>query len=130
MTELDITVNDGLRLSELYGQLADLQYKLDNIGLYVDEQKLKVTVCLLVLAVIIGFMILVLVASAYPGQTSKGEKALIFTVFAVYTVIMVAIWWFWMGHIDTYAVYNIECDMSRVQGEIDGILARYGGGGA
>ncbi len=130
MTELDITVNDGLRLSELYGELAKLQYKLDNIGLVIDEQKLKATILLLVIAALAGLMLLVVISVASSDRPSKREKAAIVAILAAYAVAIAAIWCFWMGHIDTYAVYNLECDMSRVQGEIDGILARYGGGGA
>lgn len=129
MTELDITFNDGLRLSELYGELADLQYKLDNIGLFVDQQKLKVTIGLLVIAVIVGFIICAAMSVMLPLQLSKRGMVGIFAVMAAYVAGIAAIWLFWMGHIDTYAVYNLECDISRVQGEIDGILARYGGGG-
>ncbi len=130
MTELDITVNDGLRLSELYGELANLQYKLDNIGLVIDEQKLRATILLIVLAGLVGFLLLTVISVALSDQPSKREKIGIFAILAAYAVAIAAIWFFWMGHIDTYAVYNLECDISRVQGEIDGIMARYGGGGA
>ncbi len=130
MTELDITVNDGLRLSELYGQLADLQYKLDNIGPYIAQQKFLPTVLIVVVAVLLGFLLFLLLCEAFSRYASKEDRNFALAIMGGFALVMVAIWLVWMGYIDTYTVYNLECDVSRVQGEIDGILARYGGGGA
>ena len=130
MTDLDITVNDGLRLSELYGELANLQYKLDNLDLYIAQQKLLPTVLIVVVAVLIGFLLFLLLCEAFSRYASKEDRNFALAIMGGFALIMVAIWLVWMGYIDTYATYNLECDISRVQGEIDGIIAKYGGGGA
>ncbi len=128
MTNLDITVNDGLRLSELYGQLGDLNYKMENLGLYIDSEKLKITVAIAVIGAIFGAILFGLLWEwFYYWYDRKRAVGIILSCMAVFVIVLVTIWFLWMGHIDTYAVYNLECDISRVQGEIDGILARYGG---
>ena len=128
MTNLDITVNDGLRLSELYGQLGDLNYKMENLGLYIHDEKLKATILIIVLGIIIGFTLCAgLHLLFYDSYNREASLKVIVSCMVLYVVALVVIWFLWMGHIDTYAVYNLECDISRVQGEIDGILARYGG---
>lgn len=129
MTELDITVNDGLRLSELYGQLAELNFRMENIGLYLHDERLHATLLIIALGIIIG---LFLVGMALYGldywysEEAVNSKKIVACI-GVYILILAVIWCIYMDYIDTYAVYNLECDISRVQGEINGILARYGG---
>lgn len=128
MTDLDITINDGLRLSELYGQLGDLNYKMENLGLYIHSEKLKITVAIVVIGVIFGAILFgVLCEWFYDGYEKKRSVGIILSCMAAFVIVLATIWFLFMGHIDTYAVYNLECDISRVQGEIDGIMARYGG---
>lgn len=129
MTALDITVNDGLRLSELYGQLADLNYRMDNLGLYIHDQKLHATMVIIGLGAVLGIALFVLALTVMFDWWYDSEKSgkVFFACVGVYILILAIIWAVSMDYIDTYAVYNLECDMSRVQGEIDGIMARYGG---
>ncbi len=128
MTNLDITVNDGLRLSELYGQLAELNFRMENIGLYIHDERLQATVLIIVLGFFIGLVLvgIALMLLDYWYVEELSGKA-IFACIGAYILILAIIWCFSMDYIGTYAVFNLECDISRVQGEIDGIMARYGG---
>lgn len=129
MTNLDITVNDGLRLSELYGQLADLNYRMENLGLYIHNERVQATVLIIALGIIIGLVLVALALVAFDYWYIEGISCgkVFFACIGAYILILAIIWCLSMDYIGTYAVYNLECDMSRVQGEIDGIMARYGG---
>ncbi len=129
MTNLDITVNDGLRLSELYGQLAELNFRMENIGLYIHDERLHATVLILALGIIFGLFLGVMAMYGFEywySEESVTTKKIVACVGA-YILILAVIWCVYMDYIGTYAVFNLECDISRVQGEIDGIMARYGG---
>ncbi len=129
MADLDITYNDGLRLSELYGEMGDLQYKLNHIDLYLSKMEIGVSICIIILAISLAlalyWFIDARVLSYYPN---KKEKAMAALILAGYFLIIVGIWLFVIDYIETYVPYSLECDLARVKGEIAGILAKQGGG--
>lgn len=114
MTAIDITYEDGLRLSELYGQLAGLKYEADNL-LIVNVGDLAVVGILLTsLAAMISLVIFILTVYCRSWR---------YVAIAMPFIIPIA------GMIVLYISIGAGVDIAilETQSQIDAILAKYEG---
>lgn len=117
MTDIAISYEDGLRLSELQGQLSQLQYDLAHVDMASIGHK--------AIAIIGVTIVLAMVLMAICGfdENSRSRKVLCCTAMITAIVIVMILW----GFIEHLTVYNIESEMANVQGQMDAIYTRYGG---
>ena len=128
MTDIAITYEDGLRLSELQGQLAQLQYDLAHVG--TTSLTGKVAMCILLTIVMIFVFFLVLwVLDAVIWDCINGDRIRgIVTLVSLGAVIVgfIVIMIFGCSYVEQYDIIDIESQMANIQGQIDAIYARYG----
>lgn len=130
--DMNITYEDGLRLSELRGQLAQFQYNIDHIDLTVLPYWLAT-------CAVIGFGLALLSSWLYISYTGREETIIngrwtvvkkrdvdsrIWTVgtFVAATLICMLACMI----MEAYLSNSIQSDMSNVQAQIDAILSKYG----
>ncbi len=130
--DINITYEDGLRLSELRGQLAQFQYNLDHIDLTALPYWLAT-------CAVIGFGLALLSSWLYISYTERKEIIIngrwtvvkrrdvdsrIWTVgtFVAATLICMLACMI----MEAYLSNSIQSDMSNVQAQIDAILSKYG----
>lgn len=114
MTAIDITYEDGLRLSELSGQLAGLKYEASNL-LAVNAADLMMVFFLLTMVAIVVAIFLYIITE-YCGSWR-------YILIALPSFIPI------LGII-VFAMYldaSVAMDIANVQGQIDAILAKYEG---
>ncbi len=127
MTDVTITVEDGLRLTELQGQLSQLQYDLAHVSTTVMSDRI-----LLIVVMIFGtFLALCAVflffdsVIGYSGNRPWIDKAYIATN-CVVVMLCIAVTVYLWGYMEDKAIVGIESEMANVQGQIDAIRTRYG----
>ena len=121
---IDLTYQDGLRLSELYGQLGKLQTQMDNLDFTILQDQLWITIGLLVLFAIIGFFVLwtlVIVIKDGPHADAKIDIGMM-----IYAVLVAVVIYFAMDYIATCTEIRLEGDIRSTQMQIDAILMKYG----
>ncbi len=128
MTDIAITYEDGLRLSELQGQLAQLQYDLAHVG--TTSLTGKVALCIILTIVMIFVLVLVfwllavVIWDCINGDRVRGIVTSVSLGAVVIGFIVLMI--FGCSYVEQYDIISIESQMSNIQGQIDAIYARYG----
>lgn len=128
MTSMDITYEDGLRLSELYGQLASDQYVLDNLFASVLPDVLLIMLCIAVPAAF-GLTLYAWDVHEYCRGWSEDEcakytkkvKRLTIATLVIIVAVFVAALLIGMSLQEIYT----NRDIASVQAQIDAIEARY-----
>lgn len=115
------------RLPEMYAYLAELQYDLDHVDTLIDQHQMWSTIALVLFAVLLASFIHRIVRPMFSVEPTRTERRGMAVIAAAYVLLFVLMWWFWMGRIEADAVHELESEISRVRGEIDGIIAKYGG---
>lgn len=114
MTAIDITYEDGLRLSELSGQLSRLKYEASNLLAVNAADLVMVFFLLAIVAVVIAVFLDII--TEYCGSWR-------YILIALPSFIPI------LGII-VFAMYldaSVAMDIANVQGQIDAILAKYEG---
>ena len=131
MTDIAITYEDGLRLSELQGQLAQLQYDMAHVS--ETTMGTKIGVCLLVL--LFAFLVFLVAIQIVDRWNHCPDKVYLtmsnvqfIVVMAVTIIFFVVVCYLACGFIEHLKVIDIESQMTNVQGQMDAIYAKYGGG--
>lgn len=121
---IDLTYQDGLRLSELYGQLGKLQTQMDNLSLVAFQDQLWITIIILVLALIIGF-VFVMALSIALDESEHCERYLLIGI-VLYIIAVALVVNFELGYIAACTELRLEGDIKSTQMQIDAILMKYG----
>lgn len=121
---IDLTYQDGLRLSELYGKLGELQYNLEHLDFTIMQERLFITLMIVVLGVLVG--ILVLGALAWLFDQSEHADTKIIICMALYAVAVAAILYFAWDYTAVCAEMKLERNIQSTQMQIDAILMKYG----
>ena len=121
---IDFTYQDGLRLSELYGKLGELQYNLEHLDFVIMHEHIITTALIVVLGVLGG--ILVVMALAFIFQDSEHATRNVYLGIALYIVAVVAIIYFAWDYTAVCAEMKLERDVQSTQMQIDAILMKYG----
>lgn len=121
---IDLTYQDGLRLSELYGRLGELQYNLEHLDFTIMQEHLLTTLVIVVLGALIGF--LVAMALAFIFEDSEHADRNIYLGIALYIVAVAAIIYFAWDYTAVCAEMKLERSIQSTQMQIDAILMKYG----
>lgn len=130
MTDITVTVEDGLRLSELQGQLAQLQYDMA----HVSEMTMgsKIGACLL--ALLFAFLVFLIATQIVDRLNHCPDRVYLtmsnvqfFVVLAVSFIFFAVVCHLACGYIEHLKVIDIESQMTNIQGQMDAIYAKYGG---
>ena len=135
---LDITYQDGLRLSELYGQLGELQYNLEHIDVTLLCDMLPVGIVMTLLCIFVGYMTLDYIKDEYFRKYRWNDHHREYLGWVphgkIYLAICVAVWviaWIVAVYLiyrvlDIYLINNIQRDIVSTQMQIDAIKLKYG----
>lgn len=121
---IDLTYQDGLRLSELYGKLGELQYNLEHLDFTIMQEHLFTTLMIVILGALIGF--LVVMALAFIFQDSEHADRNVYLGIALYIVAVAAIIYFAWDYTAVCAEMKLERNIQSTQMQIDAILMKYG----
>lgn len=121
---IDLTYQDGLRLSELYGQLGKLQTQMDNLDLVIFQDQLWTTIIILVLALIFGFVFTMLLSIDFDGSEHYERNLLIGIV--LYIIAVAVVVYFELSYVAACTELRLEGDIRSTQMQIDAILMKYG----
>lgn len=121
---IDLTYQDGLRLSELYGRLGELQYNLEHLDFVVMQDHIIMTLFIIALAVLGG--ILLLGALAWLFDQSEHADAKIAIGMVLYVVAIVVITYLVWDYTAVCAEMKLERNIQSTQMQIDAILMKYG----
>lgn len=121
---IDLTYQDGLRLSELYGRLGELQYNLEHLDFVVMQDHIIMTLFIIALAVLGG--ILLLGALAWLFDQSEHADAKIAIGMVLYVVAIVVITYLVWDYTAVCAEMKLEKNIQSTQMQIDAILMKYG----
>ena len=121
---IDLTYQDGLRISELYGRLGELQTKMDHLDLIIFHDQLLTTILILVLAAVVG--IFVLMGLCFLVDDGPHADRNIILGMVLYAIIIAAIVLFALDYTATYTELHLESDIRSTQMQIDAILMKYG----
>lgn len=125
MTDLnvDITTQDGLRLSELYGQLGQLQHNLANFDIIATNERLCVAAMVAVIGVLIGFL---LVLWLYDEYSDTKQEYIMWIGIVLYIALLITIWYFASEWSVICKENALQRDITSVQMQIDAIKMKYG----
>lgn len=135
MTDVTITVEDGLRLSELNGQRSQLQYDLAHVGMTTIGHKIIICIVISAMMVLVIAAITSAVESWNYAKDPKTWKyksgvthrqAIMVAVFVI--VLDIAVCYLLTDYIQQLEAIKIESQMTNIQSQIDAIYAKYGGG--
>ena len=121
---IDLTYQDGLRLSELYGKLGELQYNLEHLDFIIMQDHLVTTALLIFLSALIG--VLVYLALDYIFAYSKHETTNIIIGMALYALLVVAVIYVSWDYTALSTEIQLEREIQSTQMQIDAILMKYG----
>ena len=121
---IDFTYQDGLRLSELYGKLGELQYNLEHLDFVIMQDHLVTTATILVLGALVGF--LVAMALAFIFEDSEHADRNFYLGLALYIVAVAVIIYFAWDYTAMCAEIKLERNIQSTQMQIDAILMKYG----
>ena len=129
MTDIAITYEDGLRLSELQGQLAQLQYDLNHIDVTTLPEKIKICIILALVGLLALWIVLAILVELADGRfMDDRSEAILYSVGALAVIIgfvviaILATRWY-----EQLCIVDLESQMANVQGQMDAIYAKYGG---
>ena len=117
---VDVTYQDGLRLSELYGQLGKLQTQMDNLSLVAFQDQLWITIVILVMALIIGFVFIMALSIAL-DESEHYERYLLIGI-VLYIIAVAVVIYFELDYIAACTELRLEGDIKSTQMQIDAIL--------
>ena len=121
---IDLTYQDGLRLSELYGQLGKLQTQMENLDFVIFQDQLGIMIFTLLMAALIGFLLLLGLCVVFDGSSHADAKIIV--GLAIYVIIVAVIVYFEHDYIATSTELRLEGDIRSTQMQIDAILMKYG----
>lgn len=121
---VDVTYQDGLRLSELYGQLGKLQTQMDNLSLVAFQDQLWITIVILVMALIIGFAF-IMALSITLDESEHYERYLLIGI-VLYIIAVAVVVYFELNYVAACTELRLEGDIKSTQMQIDAILMKYG----
>ena len=121
---IDLTYQDGLRLSELYGRLGELQYNLEHLDFVIMQDHLVTTALLIFLFALVG--VLVYIALAFIFQYSKKEDRNIFIGMALYALLAAVVIYVSWDYTAISTEIQLEREIQSTQMQIDAILMKYG----
>ena len=121
---IDLTYQDGLRLSELYGQLGKLQTQMDNLDFVIFQDQLWTTIIILALALIFGFVFTMALSIDFDGSEHYERNLLIGIV--LYIIAVAVIICFELSYVAACTELRLEGDIRSPQMQIGAILMKYG----
>ena len=121
---IDLTYQDGLRLSELYGKLGELQYNLEHLDFIIMQDHLVTTALLIFLFALVG--VLVYLALDYICAYSKHETMNIIIGMALYALLAAAVIYITWDYTAISTELRLEREIQSTQMQIDAILMKYG----
>lgn len=121
---IDLTYQDGLRLSELYGRLGELQYNLEHLDFIIMQDHLVTTALLIFLFALVG--VLVYLALDYICAYSKHETMNIIIGMALYALLAAAVIYITWDYTAISTELRLEREIQSTQMQIDAILMKYG----
>lgn len=121
---IDLTYQDGLRLSELYGQLGKLQTQMDNLSLVAFQDQLWITIVILVIALIIGFVFVMALSITF-DESEHYERYLLIGI-VLYIIAVAVVIYFELNYVMACTELRLEGDIKSTQMQIDAILMKYG----
>ena len=121
---VDLTYQDGLRLSELYGKLGELQYNLEHLDFIIMQDHIVTTVLWIFLFALIG--VLVYLALDYIFMYSKHENMNIIIGMALYALLAAVVIYVSWDYTAISTEIQLERDIQSTQMQIDAILMKYG----
>ena len=121
---IDLTYQDGLRLSELYGKLGELQYNLEHLDFIIMQDHLVTTALWIFLFALIG--VLVYLALDYIFEYSKHETMNIIIGMALYILLAAAVIYISWDYTAISTELRLEREIQSTQMQIDAILMKYG----
>ena len=121
---IDLTYQDGLRLSELYGRLGELQYNLEHLNFIIMQDHLVTTALLIFLFALVG--VLVYLALDYICAYSKHEDRNIIIGMALYALLAAAVIYITWDYTAISTELRLEREIQSTQMQIDAILMKYG----
>ena len=129
MTDIAITYEDGLRLSELQGQLAQLQYDLNHIDVTTLPEKIKICIILALVGLFVLWIVLAILVELAEGRfMDDRSEAILYSVGALAVIIgFVVVAILATGWYEQLCIVDLESQMANVQGQMDAIYAKYGG---
>ena len=129
MTDIAITYEDGLRLSELQGQLAQLQYDLNHIDVTTLPEKIRICIILALVGLLVLWIVLAILAELAGGRfMDDRSEAILYSVGALAVIIgFVVVAILATGWYEQLCIVDLESQMANVQGQMDAIYAKYGG---
>ena len=129
MTDIAITYEDGLRLSELQGQLAQLQYDLNHIDVTTLPEKIKICIILALVGLFVLWIVLAILVELAGGRfMDDRSEAILYSVGALAVIIgFVVVAILATGWYEQLCIVDLESQMANVQGQMDAIYAKYGG---
>lgn len=122
---LDITYQDGLRLSELYGKLGELQYNLDHFDIVATNTRISMAIIFALLGILLGFVIFMALVYFFEGYT-KRDNIIIFGGLAMFIALWLVLFYFVQDWAVMCEENNIMRDIQSTQMQIDAIKLKYG----
>lgn len=133
MTDLDIDISyeDGLRISELYGELADVRYNLSNLDVaMMGEWKFYGVLLAIFLGAVAAIVLLYLQMEYLPNHGAKvwWRKAVcLIAVLAVIAALWYALTCLIVDAMEPLIISGWERDAASYQAQIDAIISKYTG---
>ena len=133
MTDLDLNISyeDGLRISELYGRLADVQYNLDNQDIaMMGEWGFYGVLLALTLGLVAFGVAMYLWLEFLPRHRIEGglkEAVCIIAFLAAIAVLWYALTCLTVDVMEPLIIAGWERDAASYQAQIDAIIAKYTG---
>ncbi len=129
MTDVTISVEDGLRLSELQGDMARLQYDLYHVD--VTTLPVKIGICVvmtLLFIVVLSMAMYYLTETVFPIRRLGvvGNRLAMLCIVLAFAVVFITMGWALIGFEEEFARIGIESDIADVRAQMDAIEARYG----
>lgn len=121
---IDLTYQDGLRLSELYGQLGKFQYDLEHLDYILMHEHIVMSLFVIVLAVLGGIMVLGALVW-WLDQSEHGDAKLILGM-VLYVAVVAIIFYFVWDYTTICTEMKLERNIQSTQMQIDAILMKYG----
>lgn len=125
ISDISITVEDGLRLSELQGRIAELQVQIGDPSTYAVSDYAIIAALLIIPFCIVGTILFCVLDDLTAGCSFGTALASVIVGEIVVVVLWIAASFF-LGDIAVqYTVAGWERDVAGIQAQIDAILSKY-----
>ena len=125
ISDISITVEDGLRLSELQGRLAELQVQIGDPSTYAVGNYVTIAALLIIPFIIVG-MIIFCVLDDLTVDCSFGTALASVIIGEIMVVVLWIVASFVLGDISVqYTVAGWDRVMTGILAQIDAILSKY-----